>query len=269
MPTSFPGAIDATARPAPETLRDAPGLSLSSRIDSIADGVEAAQAKLGTGGTGTAAPPATPAVLLRTGTGQSGWATLTDAEVAAAAAIAVSKLAAGGTANRVVGTTLGAAMTMQPVASLLVANSINGDRLVTGTVASTQLAPNAATKTFVQVGVTATYGISGATSTQIPEMAYNVIADGATPYLTVFNGSFTCDTAGGNIIFDLMVAGVLVIRRQIHQPVANQQFTFTLAHLHTPTPGTQPIAMNFWMNGAGTVSVLSSQRTLMSVQYNR
>jgi hypothetical protein len=114
----------------------APGLSLSSRIDSIADGVEAAQAKLGTGGTGTAAPPATASVLLRTGTGQSGWATLTNAEVAAAAAIVVSKLAAGGTATRVVGTTDGTAMTMQPVASLLVANSINGDRLATGTVAA-------------------------------------------------------------------------------------------------------------------------------------
>jgi hypothetical protein len=162
MPTSFPGAIDATARPSPETLRDAPGLSLSSRIDSIADGVEAAQAKLGTGGTGTAAPPATASVLLRTG-------------------IVVSKLAAGGTATRVVGTTDGTAMTMQPVASLLVANSINGDRLATGTVAALQLAPNAATKTYVQSGVTATYGISGATSTQIPEMAYNIIADGATP----------------------------------------------------------------------------------------
>lgn len=79
MPTSFPGALDAIARPAGTTLRNAPGLELSTRIDSLADAIEAVEAKLGTG----VSPPPGAGVLRSTAVGATAYQQAQSADIGA------------------------------------------------------------------------------------------------------------------------------------------------------------------------------------------
>jgi hypothetical protein len=82
MPTSYPGSIDTLARPSAAAWMDDPGYEGDVVIDNLADAIEATETKLGTGG---AAPPASAAVLRRTGTGASGWGLIATGDITAAA----------------------------------------------------------------------------------------------------------------------------------------------------------------------------------------
>lgn len=79
MPTNYPGAIDAIARPSGSTLRNAPGLELSTRIDSLADAIEAVEAKLGIG----ASLPNVAGVLRRTSGTSTAWGQVLNADLGA------------------------------------------------------------------------------------------------------------------------------------------------------------------------------------------
>lgn len=92
MTTVFPGALDSLPRPGPTTEMDDPGFEGDGVIDNISDAIEAVQAKLGIG----ASTPGTVNRVLRVATaGSSSWGQVVNSDIDSAAAIGVSKLAAG------------------------------------------------------------------------------------------------------------------------------------------------------------------------------
>lgn len=139
MAGSFPTGITTYTNPGPA---DATATEIGARThdefhaDSN-DDLEAVMAKLGTG---SSTPAGLPGVLRSSG-GGSAWGELINADVAAAAGIVISKLAAGGTANRLVGTTDGTAMTMQQIVAAMIANdTITATQLAADCIGTSELA---------------------------------------------------------------------------------------------------------------------------------
>jgi hypothetical protein len=116
---NYPVSADVLANPTALTNRDDAGFELHGVISRMQDILEALEAKVGIG---SSTPPATAAVLRRTATGASGWAQAQPGD-----------LAAGGTANRLLGTTDGAAVAMTTVNSSMVpANALNASSVFGG-----------------------------------------------------------------------------------------------------------------------------------------
>lgn len=130
MASNYPPVVDSFVDPTPGVTKlNDPVVNHPLDHSKIHDAIKKIQTKLGIG----AAVAAVDQVLLATGAGITAFGQITNAYIAAAAGIAVSKLAAGGTAGRVVGTTDGANMSMVKTYDTPTVASASGNLTLTTT----------------------------------------------------------------------------------------------------------------------------------------
>ncbi len=117
---NFPNSLDSLPDPTATIWMDDDGFEQDLILQKHNAILEAIEAKLGIG---SSVPGATAAVLRRTAAGTSAWGQIVGGDIAPAAKIAITPLAAGGggAANRFVGTTDGITMAFLQVASAMIA----------------------------------------------------------------------------------------------------------------------------------------------------
>lgn len=182
MTSNFPTSADALSNPAAGDQLSNVTTPHAAQHANANDILEAIEAKLGLG---ASTPPASAAVLRRTGTGSSGWAqiaagdyaaaSIVNADVSASAAIAYSKLN-------------------------LASSVVTGD-IVNGTLLTADLAANAIT----QVGGQAYSGIKSTTSTT------DVAVAGATVTLTLTGGPVLVTVTANGVTSTAAAAGHIFV----------------------------------------------------------
>jgi hypothetical protein len=178
--------------------------------------------------------------------------TIVNADVASSAGVLVSKLAAGGTADRVVGTTDGTAMTLGQVSTAMLMTSAV---TVAGTAQGSTGTPN----------TTAT----SASPAVMPEMAVSLTMQAGEMLMVHWDGPLFNATQGTNNAVELWLNGVLIARREFQQEVANLFQVIGITYLHlTPPVGTYAAEIKWWCSG-GTLNSRGNARTMFCLVIRR
>lgn len=214
MAGSFPTSVTTYTNPGPTTATaTAVGTRTHDQFHADNnDDLEQVMTKLGTGSSVAAANT----VLRGTGSGTTAFGQVVDADVASAAAVAVSKLAAGGTANRVVATVDGTTMAMQQIVASMIANdTITATQLAADSVGASELADNSVASaniidgSIVNADINAAAGITGGKIAAQTITGASVGAGMNIAYQTIYGGQAGANSniAPGSILAGDMQAG--------------------------------------------------------------
>lgn len=219
-------------------------------------------------GTGSSSPPASAAVLRRTGTGASSWqqiqagdyaaGSIVNADVGASAAIALSKLAAG--ASGLVksnGTAISA-----------------GNQLASGDVpnlliATAMLANNATFQASIAEGSTVDPTTTSASWSDVAQMSITMTTTGGM-VLLLFSARLSHNTAGGQLGIGIEVDGGMAstTERVAHYYAANAELALTTLYLLTPSAAGHTFKGK-WYVTTGTGKAVSAHRHLIAVEFKK
>lgn len=264
MPSNFPTSLDTLSNPASTDQLSNVTTPHASQHANANDILEAVEAKLGLG---ASTPPASAAVLRRTGTGSSGWAqvaagdyaagSIVNADVNGSAAIAYSKLNLGTSiVNADVSTSAAIAYS-----KLNLSNSIVTGDIVDGTVTTTDLAANAATlRSNVNVGTGATVGFGGGLA-DIAGGFIDLAITGPGDVLVIATASMSNSTSGTYgylaVTYDAFAAST---ENPTYFAVANTQLVLAMcASFSGVATGTRRFKAQWRGAVAGTVSLFGLQ----------
>lgn len=274
---NYPVSADVLANPTSLTNRDDAGFELHGVISRIQDILEALEAKLGIG---ASAPGATAAVLRRTAAGASAWAQAQPGD-----------LAAGGTANRLLGTTDGVNVGMTTVnGSMVPATALNvsslfaggtGNRVlrntdgtnpIWGQVITADIANNAITAALLGAGAVGqiigaaatsqTYG--GATPAQIPGTLINWTSLNK-PILVIATLRDLTATASTGLVVNVFDGAAPTLFLMNEVVAAGSQRTLTaIAYLAAPGAGAHAYSL-YWSMSAPQVTATATSLAIVEL----
>jgi hypothetical protein len=253
----------------------------------VNDDLEQVMTKLGTG----ASTPSAGTVLRGTGTGSTAYGaivsgditddTIVNADINSAAAITVSKLAAGGTAARVVATATGATMAMQQiVGDMVAAETITNTHILDGTIRSFELEDGAVTtQKILALAVTNSQRVTGGTGGTTNQTSF-VDFDAAMAVSYASSGgvliAFFFATVTNYVVGDYVTLAVSINGTDYsgtsYQPASSQLrgMAFALGRVSGLAAGTYTIKPRWrTSNGANQALQVGSEATMLILECKR
>jgi hypothetical protein len=226
---NYPASLDSLTNPTASDLTTSVTVPHATEHANANDILEALEAKLGIG---SSTPPASGAVLRRTGTGASAWGALVNADVDAAAAIVYSKLS--------------------------LTNS-----LVTG-----DLVANAATQAGAASISTSSPTTTSTTAVDLTEMSVTLTTVGG-PLLVIASTPIACTLVRNTFTYVKLDSDTAIQKTQVAVPTANFDVAHAWSHLFTGVSAASHTVKVQWSVAEGTATSQGTMRSLTVVELKR
>jgi hypothetical protein len=236
--TAYPAALDAYGDPAGAAVQGSTTPTHSGHHTNHNDAIEAIETKLGTG---TGAPPASAAVLRRTGTGASGW----------------GQIVAGDITNDTI------------TATQIALNAITSSELADNAVDTAAIVANAVTQSAFAVGATPSPTTTTASYADLPDMAAALTTTGG-DLIAVFVGAFLHTDATRAAVIALSLDGATEVSAfALNVPAAGKVFMAVTMRRFTGVSAASHTVKARWLTDAATLSANGTDRYLLLVELKK